>query len=254
MLIFTRNQTRWASKPLDKAEVERLQKPQIETGIGPNIAHASYLVNLGTPDEALAAKSVEALVDEMRRGEQLGLMGVVFHPGAHMGEGVEAGIARVSRCIDRIFEELGPGGKTALLIENTAGQGTALGHDFAHLRDIIAGSRHADRLGICMDTCHAFAAGHALSTPEAYEATISELVAAATVEKIRAFHLNDSLRDFASRKDRHAQLNEGTIGIAPFTFLVKDPRFVDRPGILETPAGEERYPQELALLKEFRKG
>ena len=252
MQIFTRNQNRWTSKPIDEAQAERFRKLRVETAIGPNMAHASYLVNLATVDPELESKSVEAFLDEMLRCDLLGIEYLVFHPGSHKGEGEEKGIRLVAQRLDRIIEEAGDAGRVTILLENTAGQGTNLGWEFSQLRDVIARSAHPDRLGVCIDTCHTLAAGYDIRTREAYEETIGKLVDAVTLDKVLAFHFNDSKKEFASRRDRHEQISEGFVGLEPFGFFVNDPRFEGRPCSLETPEGQARYKQELEMLRSLR--
>jgi len=249
MQVFTRNQNRWASKPIPAGEAAEFRRLRQETGIGPNMAHASYLVNLATGDPELERKSIEAMLDEVHRADQLGIEYLVFHPGAHMGAGVEAGIRLIAGRLDRIVEQAGDSRSVTILLENTAGQGTVIGNEFEHLRDILAATRHPDRLGVCIDSCHAFAAGHDVSTPEGYDRVIAALESTVTLDKVFAFHLNDSLRDFNSRKDRHAGIQEGKMGLEPFRYLVNDLRFRDRPATLETPEAEAAYARELAVLR-----
>jgi len=252
MQVFTRNQNRWASKPISASEAAEFRRLRRETAIGPNMAHASYLVNLATSDAELERKSVEAMLDEVRRADQLGIEYLVFHPGAHMGAGVETGIRLIAQRLDRIAELADDDSRVTILLENTAGQGTVIGHEFGHLRDILASSRNPARLGVCIDSCHAFAAGYELTTAEGYEAAMQALAETVTLPKVMAFHLNDSLRDCNSRKDRHAGIEQGKMGLAPFGFLVNDPRFADHPATLETPEAEAAYARELAVLRNLR--
>lgn len=252
MQVFTRNQNRWFSKPISDAEAAEFKRLRDETGIGPNIAHASYLVNLATVDPALEEKSVRAFLDEIQRADQIGLEFLVFHPGSHKGEGEEKGIELVAGRLDKIIEDAGDDSSVTILLENTAGQGTNLGYRFSHLADIIGLSKYPHRLGVCFDTCHGFAAGYAIGTAEEYAATMDELDRAVGLDRLLAFHFNDSKKEFDSRRDRHEQLDEGFIGLEPFSFFVNDPRFVDCPASLETPEGEARYKEELELLRNLR--
>ena len=253
MQIFTRNQNRWFSKPILEVEAAEFRRRRRETGIGPNMAHASYLVNLATVDPVLEEKSVAAFLDEIKRADQIGLEYLVFHPGSHKGEGEERGIQLVAKRLDRIIEDAGDDSAVTILLENTAGQGTNLGFRFSHLRDIIGLSSYPERLGICFDTCHGFAAGYAIGTEEEYAETMGELDRVVGLERLLAFHFNDSKKEFDSRRDRHEQLDEGFIGLQPFSFFVNDQRFADCPASLETPEGEARYRQELELLRGLRK-
>ncbi len=253
MQIFTRNQNRWASKPIAADEAAEFRRLRKETGIGPNMAHASYLVNLATSDAELERKSVEAMVDEVHRADLLGIEYLVFHPGAHMGAGIETGIRLIAQRLDRIVEEAGDDSRVTILLENTAGQGTVIGNEFEHLRDILAAVRHVDRIGVCIDSCHAFAAGYDLTSGTGYEQAIAALASTVTLPKVLAFHLNDSLRDFNSRKDRHAGIEQGKMGLSPFGYLVNDPRFAQHPATLETPEAEAAYARELSVLRKLKR-
>ncbi len=248
MQIFTRNQRQWVPKPLAEEEIGAFRSRHQETGLGPNMSHCSYLVNLATPDAELEKKSVDAMVDEVRRADALGLEYIVFRPGS-TPDGVAVGVARVARRLDRIIEETGDGSTTTILLENTAGQGNTLGLHFAHLRDIIAAAHYPQRLGVCIDTCHAFAAGYDYTSPEGYDGVVSELLEAVTLDKVMAFHINDSKKELASRRDRHEGIGQGHIGLEPLAFWLNDERFADRPATLETPEAEARYKEELDLLR-----
>lgn len=240
MQIFTKNQNRWEQKPAAPEEIARWRQRQIETGIAPVVSHAAYLLNLGTPDEALWEKSVNALIDELTRAEQLGLLGVVFHPGAHMGTGEEAGIARIVAGLDRAHAAT-PGFQTLTLIEGTAGQGTALGYRFEHLRDMRTGARDPERIGFCLDTCHMFAAGYDLRTAEAYATTMAEFDHLAGLDNLKCFHFNDAKKPLGSRVDRHDHIGTGMLGLAAFGFILNDPRLAAVPKILETPKSDDMH-------------
>ncbi len=248
MQIFTRNQRQWVPKPLAEDEIAAFRRRRVETGIGPNMSHASYLVNLATPKPDLEEKSVDAMVDEVRRADALGIEFLVFHPGSSP-DGIETGIERVARRLDRIVETAGSDSRVTILLENTAGQGNTLGLEFAQLRDILAAAKYPDRLGVCIDTCHAFAAGHDYTTEAGYQTVVDDLAATVTLDKLMAFHINDSLKEFDSRRDRHAGIGEGLIGLEPLAFWLNDPRFKDHPASLETPEAEARYKEELAILR-----
>jgi deoxyribonuclease-4 len=249
MQLFTRNQTRWVAKPLSETEIAAFRDLRAETGIGPNMAHASYLMNLATSDPDAAQQSVEAFLDEVRRADQLGIEFLTFHPGSHKGAGLEAGIRLVAERLDRVLEAAEGNRGVMILLENTAGMGATLGAEFSQLRDIIAASRNPGRLGICVDTCHAYGAGYDLVSADGYEAMIEEMASCVTLAKVRAFHLNDSAQALGSRKDRHAGIGQGIMGLAPFERLLRDERFRDRFGCLETPEAEKGYKRELALLR-----
>ncbi len=201
------------------------------------IAHDSYLINPASPDPALRRKSLEALVEEMRRANFLGVGALVLHPGAHMGAGERAGIRRVSATLNRALERVPA--PVQLLIENTAGQGSCLGHRFEHLAAILEGVRESGRVGVCLDTCHTFAAGYDIRTEEGYLETMAAFHRVVGTARISAFHVNDSRRELGSRVDRHAHIGQGFLGLEAFRCLVNDRRFVDVPKILETPKGKD---------------
>jgi len=240
MQVFTKNQNRWEQKPTSPEEIERWFKAQEATGVRPVVSHAAYLLNLGTPDDALWEKSVKALIDVLTRAEQLGILGVVLHPGAHMNSGEAAGIARIIAGLDRGHAAT-PGYRTLTLIETTAGQGTALGYRFEQLQAMLDGVKEPERIGFCFDTCHVFAAGYDLTTPESYAATMAEFDRLAGLERLKCFHFNDSKKGLGSRVDRHDAIGTGALGLAPFGFILNDPRFAGTPMILETPKSEDMH-------------
>lgn len=248
--IFTRNQNRWDSKPLDPAEVLRWREAANATGIGPAIAHSSYLINLGSPDEALWEKSIDALIDELQRAEALGLLGVVLHPGAHMERGEEAGIARVAAGLDRAHAATA-NFATLTLLEITAGQGTALGCRFEHLAAMRSLAADAGRVAICFDTCHAFASGYDFRTPAEYAAMMEHFDRTIGLDLIRCFHFNDSKGGLGSRKDRHEHIGKGAIGLDGFAQILSDRRFAGVPMILETPKSDDMHEdvENLAVLR-----
>jgi deoxyribonuclease-4 len=214
------------------------------------VSHAAYLLNLATPDDALWQKSVNALADELTRAEQLAILGVVFHPGAHMNSGEEAGIARIIAGLDQAHAATS-GYKTLTVLETTAGQGTALGYRFEQLEAVLAGVREPERIGFCFDTCHVFAAGYDIRTPETYAAAIAEFDRLLGLDRLKCFHLNDSKKGLGSRVDRHDHIGAGLLGLAPFGFILKDPRFAATPLILETPKSEDMHEdvENLAILR-----
>jgi deoxyribonuclease IV len=236
--LFTKSSNQWRAKPLTEAHVAAFRTALDETGIVAAVAHDSYLINLGSPDDALWARSVDALTEELGRTAALGLLGLVCHPGAHMGAGEEAGLDRVARGLDEVHRRTRDDAPP-ILLETTAGQGTCLGHRFEHLGGILERVAAPGRLGICVDTCHIFAAGYSLTEPEQYNTTIAALDRAVGLERVRVWHLNDSQRAGGSRVDRHAGIGRGRMGLEPFRLLVNDPRFAAVPMILETPKGTE---------------
>jgi deoxyribonuclease-4 len=250
MQVFTKNANQWNGKALTAEDAHAFGSAWEQSCIGPVIAHDSYLINLAAPKEGVWKKSLAAFRDEMERCALLGIPSLVMHPGAHLGSGEEAGLGRIAEAFGRIFAEA-PEGVTVLL-ENTASQGTYLGGRFEHFAEIMD-KVPKGRFGICFDTCHAFAAGYDLSTPEGYEATMSEFDRLLGVDRIVAFHVNDCKKGLGSRVDRHEHIGRGAIGREGFRLLMQDPRFLQTPKILETPKGEnnEFDIMNLALLREM---
>jgi deoxyribonuclease IV len=236
--LFTKSTNQWASKSITKAGALQFRKTLSELGLSHPIAHDSYLINVASPDRGLWRKSVTALAAELRRAEILGIPYLVTHPGAYTSGTEQAGIMNVIRAIDEIHVRLGEI-QARCLLETTAGQGTTLGWQFQQLAQILDGVKHPDRLGVCFDTCHVFAAGYAFSTPKQYRATMAEFDRTVGLERIKAFHLNDSRRPCGSRIDRHEHIGRGHLGLEPFRLLLSDRRFVDVPMYLETPKGQE---------------
>jgi len=236
--IFSRSERRWQVKPYSEAEIAAFKAQQARTQIAPVVAHASYLLNLASPLETLRAQSREALADELERCALLGIPYLVFHPGSHMGSGAETGLQRIAQALNQLFET-GVGQGVTVLMETTAGQGSSLGWRFEELAQIFTLVSMQDRLGICVDTCHIFAAGYDLRTPEEYETTFNTFERLLGLEKIKVFHLNDSMKELGSRLDRHAHIGEGQIGLEAFRFIVNDQRFAHLPMILETPKGQD---------------
>ncbi len=232
--IFTKNASQWAARDLAADEVKTFRRALRASGLRGATAHDSYLINLASPDPALFRRSVEAFVVELRRAETLGLSYLVTHPGAHVDSGEEAGLERVARALDEAHARC-PGFRVKVLLETTAGQGSTLGHRFEHLARILALTAEADRVGVCFDTCHVFAAGYALAPEAEYRATMRAFDRAVGLKRLRVFHVNDSLKPLGSRVDRHAHIGRGCLGTEPFRLLVNDRRFRNRPMILETP-------------------
>ncbi len=252
--IFVRNQRQWRAPPLSKEQVETFRAAAKRAGLAPVVAHASYLLNLASPDAAARRRSVAAMVDELGRCEALGIAALIFHPGSHMGEGVEAGAKRVARSLDQVHRRCA-GFRTMILLETTAGQGTSIGHTFEQLAGIRNRVAEPERLGVCLDTCHLFAAGYDFRKPEAYARTIGELDGAIGVTSVRCIHMNDSKRELGSRVDRHEHIGKGKIGKQGFAHFLNDPRFKRVPMILETPKGEDGRGTDLdkVNLKRLRK-
>ena len=249
--IFTANQRQWQPRLPDEQEVRLFRETRLAAGAIPVASHDSYLINLASPKPETEKKSIAALAEELRRCAALGVEYVVMHPGSHLGEGVEAGISRFTANLDRAQEEAGVGEEVTVLLETTAGQGTSLGADFSELAKIIGGSAFSARLGVCLDTCHVFAAGYDLRTPAAYQKTMAEFERLIGLERLKFFHLNDSKKELGSRVDRHAHIGQGHIGVTGFRLLVNDPCFAEHPMVLETPKSEDMHEdkENLQLLR-----
>ncbi|MCD6383373.1 MAG: deoxyribonuclease IV [Thermoplasmata archaeon] len=248
--IFTKNQRQWRARPLKEEEIEGFKENMKRYGIKIALSHDSYLINLGSPKEETYKKSVEAFVDEIIRADQLDLPYLVFHPGSHLGEGEEWGLKKIAEGIEESLSKV-PESRVMLLLETTAGQGTNLGYRFEHLAEIMDMVGEKNRMGVCFDTCHVFAAGYDIRSEEAYHETFDEFDSVIGLDKLKAFHLNDSKFPLGSKKDRHEHIGEGEIGIEPFRLLVNDPRFREHPMILETPGGDVWYSANLKLLRDL---
>lgn len=245
--LFTKNPSRWKSPALKPADIELFKQRCEELNFLPGqiLPHDSYLINLGAPDKEKLEKSREAFLDELNRCSVLGLSMLNFHSGSHLNE------MPADDCLDRIAESINlaldrTDGVKAV-IENTAGQGSNLGHTFGQIARIIDGVEDKTRVGVCIDTCHTFAAGYDLSTRDAYEATWSEFERVIGLEYLSGMHINDSKKGLGSRVDRHAPIGEGTLGIEFFEMLMNDPRTDGIPLILETP-DESRWKDEIEML------
>jgi deoxyribonuclease-4 len=232
--LFTKNASQWKAKELTDGDVTLFRRALRASGIRSTMAHDSYLINLASPNAELYCRSLEAFIVEVQRAERLGLDYLVMHPGSPGDENVEAGLARVAGALDMVHQCC-PGFRVKVLLETTAGQGHSLGHRFEHLGRILELVQEPARLGVCMDTCHVFAAGYALAPQTEYRATMRAFDKAIGLSRLRAFHLNDSLKPLGSRVDRHAHIGRGCLGLEPFRLLVNDRRFRSRPMVLETP-------------------
>ncbi len=250
--IFTKSSRQWASKPYSKEEIQQFDVNRKETGITRIIAHDSYLLNLGSPDSALRIRSVAAFIDELERCETLAVTNLVAHPGSHTGAGELEGIKTIGRSLDEVHTAC-PGYEVKVTLEITAGQGSNLGYRFEQIRDIIDATKESERLRVCFDTEHAFAAGYDIRTKDGYDRTFSEFDDAIGIALLAAFHLNDSKKEFNSRVDRHEHIGKGFIGVEAFRLLMNDKRFWGLPMCLETPKGpdlkEDR--ENLTLLRDL---
>jgi deoxyribonuclease IV len=232
--VFTKNNNQWNAKPLTPEDAKLFQNSLKQKKVSHPVAHNSYLINMAAPDEELWRKSIEAMAVELLRAEFLGIPGVVAHPGSFTTSSEEAGIKRIIKALNEVHDKVGKL-KVLTLLENTAGQGSALGHRFEHLAAIIDGVKSPERLGVCVDTCHTFAAGYPISTEADYKATIKELDTTVGIKTVKAIHLNDSKKEFGSRVDRHENIGKGKIGKEAFRLLMNDRRFAKVPMYLETP-------------------
>ncbi|MFO0907705.1 MAG: deoxyribonuclease IV [Isosphaeraceae bacterium] len=236
--LFTKNNNQWKAPPLTESHRDAFRRALDQTGIVDPVAHNSYLINMASPDDVLWNKSIDAMVVEVERCAYLGIRDLVAHPGAHLGQGENEGLRRVALALDEIDRRT-RGLDVIIDLETTAGQGTCLGHRFEHLARIIEQATAPERLGVCVDTCHIFAAGYSLGSAEEYHDTVDELSRTVGLARVRVWHLNDSLREAGSRVDRHAGIGFGHLGVEPFRLILNDPRFRNLPLILETPKGIE---------------
>lgn len=242
--IFVKNQRQWSAKPLTDEQIRAYRASQTQCSINPVVAHASYLLNLASPDAAARKKSIAALVDELTRCEALGVGGLVLHPGAHMGEGTDAGILRISESLNETHKAT-RGFSTKVLLETTAGQGTTLGHEISQLGRMISGAHEPEQLGVCLDTCHLFAAGYDLRDADAYGRMVEDLETHVGLDRVACIHTNDSKGDCGSRLDRHEHITMGKIGKAGFANILNDARLAHVPRILETPKGVDEHGVDL---------
>ncbi len=248
--LFTKNQRQWLAPALTTEQIATFRNAMIEAGYEPKqvLPHDSYLINLGHPEDEGLAKSRESFFEEMQRCELLGLDRLNFHPGSHLKKiSEEESLNRIAESINMALARTK--GVTAVL-ENTAGQGSNLGFRFEHLAYIIERVEDKSRVGVCLDTCHSFAAGYDLRTKEACDATFAEFDRVVGFSYLRGMHLNDAMKPLGSRVDRHSPLGDGEIGWECFKYIAQDPRFDNIPLVLETP-DEVRWPEEIAKLKEF---
>jgi deoxyribonuclease-4 len=245
--MFTKSNNQWAARPLPGDEVLRFRSERARLGDLPVVAHDSYLINLCSPDDLLYEKSVDACRLELERCARLGIETLVVHPGAHMGQGEEFAIRRIAGAIDRIHDRV-PRTGASIALETMAGQGTVIGHRFEQIARIIALTRDPDRVGVCLDTCHIFAAGYDLRTRPAYEETLRAFACDIGFGRLRAVHVNDSKRELGSRVDRHEHIGKGFLGLEAFRLLMNDRRFLDVPLLLETPKDEKTLREDVDNL------
>jgi len=259
--LFSKSSNQWKAKVLTDEMVEQFQATLRDSTVAAPIIHDSYLINLASPKDELWEKSIAAFQEELERATRLAVPYVVTHPGAYTSSDRESGLRRIAEALDRIHDELHSGDDadaSLCLLETTAGQGTNLGCSFEDLEEIFAAVRRPELLGVCVDTCHIFAAGYDISKPDEYEQTVEALDRCVGLDRVKAFHLNDSKRECGSRVDRHEHIGQGCIGDEAFRMLMNDSRFVDVPMYLETPKGGENDQEydlmNLAKLHSFFEG
>jgi deoxyribonuclease-4 len=244
--IFSKNASQWRARPLPSEEIAAFRRAAAENGIFPIVAHASYLINIATPAPALRARSIAALGEELDRAEALGLSGVVLHPGARLDAPPEQAVSLVSAALSEVLKAR-PRGTTMILLEHTAGQGSAMGASFEEIAAMLDGVKDSRRLGVCLDTCHLLASGYDLCTEAGYDATFDRFDQLVGFERLKVFHLNDSKKPCMSRVDRHEHIGKGCIGLEPFRRLLNDARFAHLPMILETEKTESRGKARIAV-------
>ena len=249
--IFTKNANRWDAKPLSKDDVSAYNEELSKTGIGSVVAHDSYLINLCSPDKNLIKKSRNAFLIEMERCELLNIPALVTHPGSHVGTGEETGIKAIAASLDWLHENF-DGTTAKVALETTAGQGTNLGYTFEQIAQMIELTKQSDRLVVCLDTCHIFAAGYDIRTEDTYNDTIEKFDAVIGLDRLACIHLNDSKFDFEKKRDRHEGIGKGYIGLDGFKFVMNDERFKDIPKVLETPKGDDGKELDIINLKKLR--
>ncbi|GFO60988.1 putative endonuclease 4 [Geomonas silvestris] len=236
--LFTQNANQWRGKMVSEADARLFQEKLAACGIADVVSHDIYLINLAAAPGETRDKSLVAFREEMERCARLGIRKIVMHPGSHNGDGEAVGIRRICEAFDDLFTQV-PQFTGKVLLENTAGQGTNLGYRFEHLKAIIEGTSFKERFGVCIDTCHAFAAGYPISERDGYLRSFDELDQAVGLENVQAFHLNDSKKGLGCKVDRHEHIGSGALGLETFRLLLNDERFVAVPKFLETPKGDD---------------
>jgi deoxyribonuclease-4 len=250
--LFSKSNQQWRAAPLVPEAVQRFRTLRQEKKIQSAVAHASYLINLAAVQAPLWEKSTAALVEELQRAEMLGLDALIVHPGVATEGDVPTGLARIATAVNTILERT-PGFRVQLLLETTAGQGRSLGHTFEELAEILRQVKEAERVGVCLDTCHVFAAGYSLSPRQAYLRTMGQFDSLIGLQRLKVFHLNDSKKPLGSRVDRHEHIGQGQLGLEPFRLLLNDKRFQKHPMILETPKeGADGLPADPVNLQTLR--
>jgi deoxyribonuclease-4 len=252
--IFTKNNNQWKAKELTQAEVDKFFQHQRRTKISPIVGHNGYLINLASPKDDIFAMSKESMLVELQRAEKLGLPYLVMHPGSHLGTGEKEGIKKIAGAINWLHQKT-KGYKVKICLETTAGQGNTLGYKFEQLAEIIDLVKDNERLAVCYDTCHTFAAGYDIRTKVTYQNTFKEFDKVIGLSRLKVMHLNDAVKDLGSRVDRHTHIGEGKIGLEGFALLMNDKRWEKVPKILETPkeGGTARDLKNLKVLRSLIK-
>ena len=248
--LFNKSTNQWAARPFRDEEIEAFKSALTASDIDPVVSHDSYLINLASPEAKMLNKSRDAFLIEMQRCEALGIPYLVMHPGSHLGTGVEEGLTRIAESFDWLHEQT-QGYNLTVLLETTAGQGTNLGFRFEQLRSIIDQTADGDRLGVCLDTCHVFAAGYDIREEKGFTDTFDQFDDIIGLDRLKAIHVNDSKKDLGSRVDRHEHIGKGAIGLEGFRLLVNEDRLHHVPMILETPKGKDyaEDKENLAVLR-----
>jgi len=246
--VFTKSNRQWGSKPLIQEDIVRFKKTWEDSSIKSIIAHSTYLINLGSPKPEILKKSLSSLEDELKRCKQLGIGYLVLHPGSCLSSSEKDCIQQIADALDKVLGKTD--GTVKILLETTAGQGTGVGYTFEQIAAIFEHAKQKRRLGVCLDTCHIFAAGYDFRTKKGYEQVINQFDKIIGLHRLKAIHVNDSMRDLGTRVDRHEDIGRGKIGLDGFKYLFNDERFFDIPKILETPEGTlESYAKNMRVIK-----
>jgi deoxyribonuclease-4 len=252
--IFTKNNNQWKAKVLTPEDVKKFFENQKKTNISPVVGHNGYLINLASPKEDIYNQSLESMLVELQRAELLALPYLVMHPGSHLGTGKKEGIKKIAKSINWLHQKT-KGYKVKICLETTAGQGSSIGYRFEQLQEIIESVKDNQRVGVCYDTCHTFAAGYDIRAKKAYEETFNEFDKVIGLSRLKVIHVNDSMKDLGSRVDRHQHIGEGKIGLEGFRLLMNDQRWEEIPKILETPkeGGTAKDIRNLKVLRSLVK-
>ena len=246
MQVFSKNQRQWNAKPLTDQEIDMFKSEYTKVGLRKTMSHASYLLNLGSPNREMKVKVTDTMKLELSRANALGIDYVILHPGSQKDTTEKAAITQMSEILDSVLSE---SQFTKVLIENAAGQGSAIGYQFRQLSEILDGVSKKSMIGVCIDTCHVFAAGYDVKTPEGYAETMDQFNSEVGLKFLLGFHLNDSKKEQGSRLDRHEQIGKGLLGLDGIKNFVNDKRFGDIPMVLETPKGEEGYADDIKAIE-----